>query len=52
MLLTYISAVIQAIYSRSNAFDSNNYVILAVEDVVTNFKPPGLWLNIQVQQGF
>lgn len=40
-------SLIQAIYSRSNAFDSNNYVILAVEDVVTNFKPPGLWLNIQ-----
>ncbi|XP_074576447.1 glycerophosphodiester phosphodiesterase GDPDL4-like [Curcuma longa] len=39
--------LIQAIYSRSNAFDSNSYTILAVEDVATNFKPPGLWLNIQ-----
>ncbi|XP_042445189.1 glycerophosphodiester phosphodiesterase GDPDL4-like [Zingiber officinale] len=40
-------SLIQAIYSRSDAFDSNNYGILAVEDVARNFNPPGLWLNIQ-----
>ncbi|CAL9134023.1 unnamed protein product [Musa textilis] len=40
-------AVTQSIYSRTFRFDFNNYAILAVEDVVTNFEPPGLWLNIQ-----
>ncbi|XP_043691000.1 glycerophosphodiester phosphodiesterase GDPDL4-like isoform X2 [Telopea speciosissima] len=37
----------QGIYSRTNKFDGNMYSILTVEDVVSQFKPPGLWLNIQ-----
>ncbi|CAN6557751.1 unnamed protein product [Malus baccata var. baccata] len=40
-------SVTQGIYSRSNRFDGNLYPILLVEDVATQFKPPGLWLNIQ-----
>ncbi|PWA48450.1 Glycerophosphoryl diester phosphodiesterase [Artemisia annua] len=36
----------QGIYSRSPYFD-NSGNILTVGDVVGNFKPPGLWLNIQ-----
>ncbi|TQE07672.1 hypothetical protein C1H46_006743 [Malus baccata] len=40
-------SVIQGIYSRTNKFDGNLYPILLVEDVATQVKPPGLWLNIQ-----
>lgn len=41
-----MQAVVQAIYSRTDKFDSA-YGIFGVEDVVA-LKPPGLWLNIQV----
>ncbi|WOK92005.1 hypothetical protein Cni_G00696 [Canna indica] len=40
-------SLVQAIYSRTFRFDANDYPILAVEDVVTTFQPPGLWLNIE-----
>ncbi|KAM0942972.1 putative glycerophosphodiester phosphodiesterase [Dioscorea sansibarensis] len=40
-----IVGLVQAIYSRSEKFDSA-YGIFRVEDVVA-LKPPGLWLNIQ-----
>ncbi|KAH7860403.1 hypothetical protein Vadar_013070 [Vaccinium darrowii] len=36
----------QGVYSRPDKFDGNGYLILAVQDVA-NFKPSGLWLNIQ-----
>ncbi|PQM33007.1 glycerophosphodiester phosphodiesterase GDPDL3 [Prunus yedoensis var. nudiflora] len=39
--------VTQGVYSRTNKFDGNMYPILTVEDVATQFKPPGLWLNVQ-----
>ncbi|KAG1327294.1 Glycerophosphodiester phosphodiesterase GDPDL3 [Cocos nucifera] len=39
-------ALTQAIYSRPYQFDGM-FPILAVDDVVTQFGPPGLWLNIQ-----
>nr|XP_048324946.1 glycerophosphodiester phosphodiesterase GDPDL3 isoform X2 [Ziziphus jujuba var. spinosa] len=39
--------VTQGIYSRSNKFDGNSYSLLTVDDVATQFKPPGLWLNVQ-----
>ncbi|KAB2615556.1 glycerophosphoryl diester phosphodiesterase 2 [Pyrus ussuriensis x Pyrus communis] len=39
--------VTQGIYSRTNRFDGNQYPILLIEDVAMQFKPPGLWLNIQ-----
>ncbi|KAJ0965149.1 hypothetical protein J5N97_026287 [Dioscorea zingiberensis] len=38
--------LVQAIYSRTEKFDFI-YQILHVEDVATQIKPPGLWLNIQ-----
>ncbi|XP_026448047.1 glycerophosphodiester phosphodiesterase GDPDL4-like [Papaver somniferum] len=37
----------QGIYSRTNRFDGNMFAIQAVEDVVAQNKPSGLWLNIQ-----
>ncbi|TXG67446.1 hypothetical protein EZV62_008721 [Acer yangbiense] len=37
----------QGVYSRTNKFDGNVYPILTVEDMFTQVKPPGLWLNIQ-----
>ncbi|XP_068310493.1 glycerophosphodiester phosphodiesterase GDPDL3-like [Pyrus communis] len=40
-------SVTQGIYSRTNRFDGNQYPILLNEDVAMQFKPPGLWLNIQ-----
>nr|XP_029118533.1 glycerophosphodiester phosphodiesterase GDPDL4 isoform X2 [Elaeis guineensis] len=43
--LTQSVALTQAIYSRPDGFD-NMFPILAVDDV-TQFRPPGLWLNIQ-----
>ncbi|KAM0941589.1 putative glycerophosphodiester phosphodiesterase [Dioscorea sansibarensis] len=39
-------SLMQGIYSRTDKFDSV-YPILGVEDVVTQAKPPGYWLNIQ-----
>ncbi|OVA06573.1 Glycerophosphoryl diester phosphodiesterase [Macleaya cordata] len=39
--------LIQPIFSRTNKFDGNLFSILTVEDVATQIKPPGLWLNIQ-----
>lgn len=40
-------SLVQGIYSRTNKFDGNEFVILTPEDVVNQFKPPGFWLNIQ-----
>ncbi|RCV34072.1 hypothetical protein SETIT_7G133500v2 [Setaria italica] len=40
-------SLIQSIASRSPRFDSNFYPPLAVEDVRSKFKPPGIWLNVQ-----
>ncbi|XP_026438319.1 glycerophosphodiester phosphodiesterase GDPDL4-like [Papaver somniferum] len=37
----------QGIYSRTNRFDGNMFAIQAVEDVVAQNKPSGVWLNIQ-----
>ncbi|PON94138.1 Glycerophosphoryl diester phosphodiesterase [Trema orientale] len=37
----------QGIYSRTNKFDGNLFQILTPEDVTSQLKPPGLWLNIQ-----
>lgn len=45
-----IHAVTQGIYSRTNKFDGNLYPILTVDDVVNQTKPPGLWLNVQVNE--
>ncbi|XP_021811089.1 glycerophosphodiester phosphodiesterase GDPDL3-like [Prunus avium] len=39
--------VTQGIYSRTNKFDGNLYPILTVEGVAMQFKPQGLWLNVQ-----
>lgn len=39
--------ITQGIYSRSNKFDGNLFQILTPEYVAKEFKPPGLWLNIQ-----
>ncbi|OEL36528.1 Glycerophosphodiester phosphodiesterase GDPDL3 [Dichanthelium oligosanthes] len=40
-------ALTQSISSRTPIFDSNFYPPLAVEDVQSKFKPPGIWLNVQ-----
>ncbi|CAN6268208.1 unnamed protein product [Urochloa humidicola] len=40
-------SLMQSIGSRSPRFDSNFYPPLAVEDVQSKFKPPGIWLNVQ-----
>lgn len=45
-----IHAVTQGIYSRTNKFDGNFYPILTVDDVATQNKPPGFWLNVQVNE--
>uniref|UniRef100_A0A6V7QXH6 glycerophosphodiester phosphodiesterase n=1 Tax=Ananas comosus var. bracteatus TaxID=296719 RepID=A0A6V7QXH6_ANACO len=37
----------QAIYSRTERFDASNYAILRVTDVVSQIKPPAIWLNVQ-----
>ncbi|XP_066348715.1 glycerophosphodiester phosphodiesterase GDPDL3-like [Miscanthus floridulus] len=37
----------QSINSRTPRFDSNFFPLLAVEDVQSKFKPPGIWLNVQ-----
>ncbi|PUZ47596.1 hypothetical protein GQ55_7G178400 [Panicum hallii var. hallii] len=39
--------LVRSISSRTPRFDSNSYPILAVEDVQSKFKPPGIWLNVQ-----
>lgn len=39
--------VTQGIYSRATKFDGNFFPILTVQDVVSQVKPPALWLNIQ-----
>ncbi|KAH7546818.1 hypothetical protein FEM48_Zijuj01G0241400 [Ziziphus jujuba var. spinosa] len=39
--------VTQGVYSRTNKFDGNLYSFLTIDDVATQFKPPGLWLNVQ-----
>ncbi|PIM99215.1 Glycerophosphoryl diester phosphodiesterase [Handroanthus impetiginosus] len=36
----------QRIYSRAPNFDEIQMQILTVEDVITQTKPPGLWLNV------
>ncbi|XP_059662426.1 glycerophosphodiester phosphodiesterase GDPDL3-like [Cornus florida] len=40
-------SLIQGIYARTDKFDGNIFPILTVQDLVTQIKPPGLWLNIQ-----
>lgn len=40
--------VIQRIYSRPPNFDGAQMPILTVDKVVNLTSPPGLWLNIQV----
>ncbi|KAF8017432.1 hypothetical protein BT93_H2568 [Corymbia citriodora subsp. variegata] len=40
--------LIQGVYSRSNKFDGNLFPILTVQDMVSQVKPPALWLNIQL----
>ncbi|XP_060187633.1 glycerophosphodiester phosphodiesterase GDPDL4 [Lycium barbarum] len=37
----------QGVYSRSPRFDGTPQQILTVQDVATQVKPPGFWLNIQ-----
>ncbi|KAL6650881.1 hypothetical protein ACP70R_009806 [Stipagrostis hirtigluma subsp. patula] len=37
----------QSIYYRTPRFDPSFFPILAVEDVQSKFKPPGIWLNVQ-----
>ncbi|VAH33287.1 unnamed protein product [Triticum turgidum subsp. durum] len=37
----------QSIFSRTPRFDPSFFPLLAVEDVASKFKPPGMWLNIQ-----
>ncbi|KAI3892579.1 hypothetical protein MKW92_048464 [Papaver armeniacum] len=37
----------QGIYYRSDKFDGNMFAVQAVENVVTQNKPSGLWLNVQ-----
>ncbi|KAM3302564.1 glycerophosphodiester phosphodiesterase GDPDL4 [Capsicum chacoense] len=37
----------QGVYSRAPNFDATPQQILTVQDVATQLKPPGLWLNIQ-----
>lgn len=44
-----MQAVVQGIFSRTDKFDSV-FPILGVEDVVTQFQPPGYWLNVQVHK--
>ncbi|KAF8703422.1 hypothetical protein HU200_032226 [Digitaria exilis] len=39
--------LMRSINSRSPRFDANFYPPLAVEDVQSKFKPPGIWLNVQ-----
>ncbi|CAD6260564.1 unnamed protein product [Miscanthus lutarioriparius] len=39
--------LMQSISSRTPRFDSNFFPLLAVEDVQSKFKPPGIWLNVQ-----
>ncbi|XP_039118492.1 glycerophosphodiester phosphodiesterase GDPDL3-like [Dioscorea cayenensis subsp. rotundata] len=39
-------SLVQGIFSRTDKFDSV-FPILGVEDVVTQFQPPGYWLNVQ-----
>ncbi|RLM73435.1 glycerophosphodiester phosphodiesterase GDPDL3-like [Panicum miliaceum] len=39
--------LVRSISSRTPRFDSNSNPILAVEDVRSKFKPPGIWLNVQ-----
>ncbi|KAL9690133.1 hypothetical protein QQ045_010528 [Rhodiola kirilowii] len=40
-------SLVQGIFSRTYRFDDYGFPILTVQDVATNFKPPGFWLNIQ-----
>ncbi|KAJ7960857.1 Glycerophosphodiester phosphodiesterase [Quillaja saponaria] len=42
----------QGVFSRPSKFDGSGFPILTVEDVHTQLKPPGLWLNIQHDQFF
>ncbi|KAL6845779.1 hypothetical protein ACP4OV_024354 [Aristida adscensionis] len=40
-------SLVQSLYSRTPRFDPSFFPILAVEDVQSKFKPPGIWLNVQ-----
>ncbi|XWS11287.1 hypothetical protein CRYUN_Cryun38cG0071100 [Craigia yunnanensis] len=37
----------QGVYSRSNKFDGQGYLIMTVQDTYTQFQPHRFWLNIQ-----
>lgn len=39
--------MIRGILSRSDKFDGNEYTILTVQNVATQVKPEGFWLNVQ-----
>ncbi|CAH8336985.1 unnamed protein product [Eruca vesicaria subsp. sativa] len=39
--------LIRGILSRSERFDGNGYSILTVQDLNTQLKPQGLWLNVE-----
>ncbi|KAJ4872728.1 Glycerophosphodiester phosphodiesterase GDPDL3 [Raphanus sativus] len=39
--------LIRGILSRSERFDGNGYSIMTVQDLNTQLKPQGLWLNVQ-----
>ncbi|VAH33285.1 unnamed protein product [Triticum turgidum subsp. durum] len=38
----------QSIFSRTPRFDPSFFPLLAVEDVASKFKPPGMWLSMTV----
>ncbi|WZY81262.1 LOW QUALITY PROTEIN: hypothetical protein YC2023_027646 [Brassica napus] len=40
-------AVTRGVLSRSNAFDNTQNVISTVQEVASEFKPAGFWLNVQ-----
>ncbi|KAK1404995.1 Glycerophosphodiester phosphodiesterase [Heracleum sosnowskyi] len=40
-------SVTQGIYSRTYQFDQNFFPVMTIQELSQQFKPPGLWLNIQ-----
>lgn len=49
LTLFLLETVRQRIYSRAPNFDNSPNQILTVEDMVTQIRPPGLWLSVPVQ---
>ncbi|WVZ86066.1 hypothetical protein U9M48_032907 [Paspalum notatum var. saurae] len=45
--LGQVSPVRRSIDSRTPRFDASFFPLLAVEDVQSKFRPPGIWLNVQ-----